>query len=55
MFLKGSRYAKVATLTMADPAGRQIVYKATRFIPNVTGASATPTRRHGRTTSSSRP
>jgi hypothetical protein len=33
MFFKGSRYAKVATLTISDTAGRQIAYKATRFIP----------------------
>lgn len=32
MFFKGSRYAKVSTLTLTDAAGRMIAYKGTRFI-----------------------
>ncbi|MGR7026162.1 hypothetical protein [Geodermatophilus sp. URMC 62] len=33
MFFKGSRYEKVPTQTFTDASGREIAYKATRFIP----------------------
>ena len=32
MFFKGSRYEKVPTRTLTDRNGRDIAYKATRFI-----------------------
>ncbi len=34
MFFKGSRYASLADLTMLDGTGREVRYKATRFIPD---------------------
>jgi hypothetical protein len=37
MYFKGSRYAKVPTLTLSDAAGRRIVYTTTRFIPRTEG------------------
>jgi hypothetical protein len=37
MFYRGSRYEKVADLTIADDAGREIKYKAIRLIPETTG------------------
>lgn len=33
MFFKGSRYEKVPTRSLTDAEGREIAYKATRFIP----------------------
>ena len=33
MFVKGSRYEKVPTLSLTDSEGRVIAFKATRFIP----------------------
>lgn len=32
MFFKGSRYAKVDDLTLTHSKGREVAYKATRFI-----------------------
>ncbi len=37
MFFKGSRYEKVATLTIVDAAGKVIPYKGIRQIPNAPG------------------
>ena len=34
MFFKGSRYAALPDLTMLDGNGREVRYKATRFIPD---------------------